>query len=321
MTDHTAPTGAASPIADLSYRNYDGPLHTRAVRWWIVALAGIRLVIRKKGFWIVFAISLLPFLVVGAILYFQSSYPMMMRGNPMANETRGQVYASQFFQAYQNQSLWLFILALMAGAGSIAADNQANALLVYLSKPLTKGDYLLGKWMGIFLVVFAAAAAPAILLYLYCLLSYVPNGFLRDEPWLFFRVLAAAAVPASIHASLMIGFSAWSKTPRMAGALYAGVYFVSQAISMMTWGITTHGDLGQGVLTRHLSIPGVIDGLAQHIYNLQIIIVTFHRHRGMERLTLEAPDLLVMLALAAGAIALGVLAARARIRAVEIVKG
>ncbi len=62
MTDDalvpTAPAdpAAASPIADLTYRTYDGPLHTRAMRWWIVALSGLRATIKQKGFWIVGAL-------------------------------------------------------------------------------------------------------------------------------------------------------------------------------------------------------------------------------------------------------------------------
>jgi len=52
-------------------------------------------------------------------------------------------------------SFSILCIALVVGAGAIAADNRSNALMVYLSKPITKGDYLLGKWMGIFLAIFS----------------------------------------------------------------------------------------------------------------------------------------------------------------------
>lgn len=311
-----------SPIADLSYRNYDGPLHARAARWWIVALAGIRQARKLKGFWAVSTVAALPFIGLGVMLYFTSGAPQMGGANPFINDTPGQKYASIFFQAFSQQQLWLFLIALMVGAGSIAADNQTNALLVYLSKPITKSDYLLGKWMGIFLIVFAVAVVPAIGLYGYCFLSYLSSGFLRDEPLLLLRLLIAAAIPAAVHASLLTGFSAWSKTPRMAGAFYAGFYFVSLTAAMAVWGILTHGNLAKGTLVRHLSVSGVIEGLGQQVYGVTLRIPEFNRHRGsMEMVTLDAPPLWAMLVVAVALVALGVAAARSRIRAVEVVRG
>src|SRR5262249_28740643 len=52
----------APPIADLSYRGYDGPLETRAFRWWIVSLAMIRLAKRRVWFWIWAVLSSLSYL-------------------------------------------------------------------------------------------------------------------------------------------------------------------------------------------------------------------------------------------------------------------
>ena len=70
----TAPAGGygGAPISDLSYRNYDGPLHSRRARWWIVALNTLRLAKAKKGFWITSAISILPYLFIVLQLYLMS---------------------------------------------------------------------------------------------------------------------------------------------------------------------------------------------------------------------------------------------------------
>jgi len=318
---HPAP--ATSPIADLSYRHYEGPLHTRALRWWIVALAGIRMARKTKGFWVVSALALLPFIGFGLLLYFFGG-PSGQTPNtiPLMGSTPGMKYAVVFYQAFENQQLWLFLITLMIGAGSIAADNQANALLLYLSKPITKSDYLLGKWMGIFLIVFAVAVLPALALYLFCLLSFASSGFLREEPLLFFRLIAASMIPAAVHASLMVGFSAWSKTGRMAGALYAGLYFVSMIVAVVVWAIRAHGKVDTGILERHLSVPGAITGLAQNVYGVVMNIPDFDQAQGVMRTAaLHAPPLWAMLLLTAGLIVLGVAAARSKIRAVEVVRG
>lgn len=313
---------AAAPIADLSYRNYDGPLHTHAARWWIVTLASLRLAVKKKGFGIAASISILPYLITLLTLYLASRSPAPA-GNLLSGGTGlGQKFAAQFFQALGFQMFFLFIITLLVGSGVIAADNQSNALMVYLSKPLTKGDYVLGKWFGVFIILFAVAAIPGTLLYLYCLLSYYSDGFLKNEPWLFFRMLLAAATPAAIHASLILGFSAWSKSPRVAGAMYAGLYFIGNIVVGATWVIRHRGNFGEGVLERHLSVEGVITGLSQSFYGVVQKLPSFNtRTNLMETISVDPPSIKVMLALAAGLIILGVGAARFRIRAVEVVKG
>ena len=310
-----------APIADLSYRTYNGPLMTRTARWWIIARSTAQLALKKRGFWFVVLLAALPYVFYGLMLYVQSRSPLGRLPEPLQLTAPGQLYSGTIYLAYNGQQfLLLFIVAMMVGPSVIAADNQANALQVYLSKPITKADYLLGKWMGIFLVVFAVGAAPAILLYLYCLISYIGEGFIRESPLLIVRLLAACAIPGIVHASLLVGISAWSKTPRMAGAIYAGFYFVSFAISQTVWGITTEGTMSEGILERHLSVTGVISGLAQNVFGVYLKNLDLRRE-GPQMITLPAPPLGAMLALAFVLCFAGILAARMRIRAVEVVRG
>jgi ABC-2 type transport system permease protein len=317
----------ASPIADLSYRGYDGPLSTRLLRWWIVALAGIRLNLKKPWFWVLALLCMLPYLVQGITLLTNMDRTLQALTGNNAPVSR---YAQAFFQAFSGQQFLLFILALLVGSSSIAADNRANALLVYLSKPVTKNDYLIGKWMGVLLPLFAVAFFPALLLYLFCLVSYTSEGFLKDDPWLIGRIALACASAGAIHASLLLGCSSWSKTPRMAGAIYASVYLISGIITGIVGTITTvvsatqghHEQAARGILISHLSIGGVITGLAQNIYHLTERSIRIDR-RAMQpvRLELAPPSFWVMLALAVAMIVVGLVATRARIRAVEVVRG
>ncbi|HLV80438.1 MAG TPA: ABC transporter permease subunit [Chthonomonadaceae bacterium] len=314
----------ASPIADLSYRGYDGPLSTRLFRWWIVALAGIRLNLKKPWFWVLAGLCLFPYLFQGITLLSNADRTLqaLMGGN--APEAR---YTQAFFNAFSGQQFLLFITALLVGASSIAADNRANALLVYLSRPITKNDYLAGKWVGVFLPVFVVAFFPALLLYLFCLVSYTSEGFWRDDPWLLGRIVLACAIAGAIHASLLLGCSSWSKTPRMAGAIYAALYLVSGIVAGIAGSITTvfsgsSEEAAREILVTHLSIGGVITGLAQNVYHLTLQSMRFNR-RAMQPVHLELapPAFWVMLGLGLAMVVVGLAATRMRIRAVEVVRG
>jgi hypothetical protein len=190
-----------------------------------------------------------------------------------------------------------------------------------LSKPLTKRDYLFGKWMGVFSTVYGAALAPAAVFYSYCLLSYSSVGFLSEEPWLIGRMLLACAIPAAIHASLLVGFSAWSKTPLIAGVIYAGVYFATQILAAMVWGITTRGKIDEGIVAQHSSVEGVIRGIEQWVFGVTRHETQFGRKFGVREFSVPPPEPAVMFAFATVLIVAGVMAARLRIRAVEVVRG
>ena len=325
------PPGYASPIADLSYRNYDGPFKPRMIRWWIVALATVRLAFKSTAYWIIFTICILRYILECGSVYITAQLQQQIT-DPTAQQMIREKFSHHFFSALcgSMNSYAILCLALVVGAGCIAADNRTNALMVYLSKPITKGDYLLGKWMGVFLSIYFATLIPALILYVFCLAGYVSAGFLKEDPWLFLRMPAACAVPAAIHASVLVGISAWSKTPRTAGAAYAGLYFISYTIAGIILGRIFY-QLAPATLDllTHSSISGAIDGLVQRAYDVKSLDIPWfgqvagqrQRGGGDGRLVNPPPALWFTLTLGFTLAALGIAAARARIRAVEVVRG
>lgn len=313
-----APMGEAQiPIADVSYRNYDGPLKAHPLRWWIIASGMLRTTLRKWWFWVPAALVLPAYFISGFLLYLRSQLPPeaadLLVHRPMSG---------LFYDAYHYSLFWIFILALLVGSGSIAGDNRANALQIYLSKPLTRLDYLAGKWAGVFLLLAGAALAPAVILYLYCLASYQSQGFLKDNPHLWLQILAACALTGALHASLLVGMSAWSRRPMLVGGLYAGLYVgVGVVTSFVQWILMRTGDSRVASTVGHLSLPGLLRGIAQHLYDTTPSF--FGMPFGGRGRTFEIgmPDLLPLALVTAALIVIGLGAALARIRAVEVVRG
>lgn len=324
MNPVTPESTAPSPIADLSYRGYDGPLRKHPARWWIVALAGMRRMFRNQWFWAMTAGAFLPYVFHGIIFYVKIiAGPVGGGGMPgMVSDANGHEYAMVFFQALSSELLWLFGIALLVGAGCIASDNRANALQVYLSKPITKLDYLLGKWMGIFLTVSVVALAPALLTYLALGAACASRGYFTKEPTLILQIVLASLLPGIMHASLLVGFSAWSSSSRVAGALYAAFYFVGEALVGILW-LVLHGRApNKGILLQHLSVGGIITGIAQNVYGITLNLSRFfHRRGSIAEITVPPPNVLIMLAIGVGICVLAIAAARWKIRAVEVVRG
>ena len=316
----SAPPQAAGRIADLTYRNYDGPLRTRTIRWWTIALSVVRRI--RSGpagnrivFLMLAGLILVSYLIAGAILYANDSLAGAAAAKSPALENR---YGIAFFHCLNFSNFILFLAALVAGAGSIADDNRSNALLVYLSKPITKTDYVLGKWVGVFVLLAVISWTPAFALYTFFAGAFWDKNFVQNDPALVLRMSAATLAPALLHASLIVGFSAWFKSARAAGAAYAAFFFLAGIVSSALGNLTADRAVsdaetaGAGSLMS-ASVGGVVNGIGVHVYNITADYLRLNNEL--------VPPLYFVLGLGALLVVLPLLAARLRIRAVEVVKG
>ena len=117
------------PIHDQSYRRYGGGKTSPGEAWTVIAKAGIRNMIRKRAFMGVLLFAWIPFVGRAVQLYGAANFPQLSILAPDAKTFRDFLGQQDFF---------VFIVTIYAGAGLIAADRRANALQIYLSKPLMR---------------------------------------------------------------------------------------------------------------------------------------------------------------------------------------
>lgn len=258
-----------NPIADLSYRNYDGPLLPPANRWWAIARMTMQMAMGKKIFWVCACFIALPYLLQMFTFYVMDTFAsglVIGAKNPLIQQI---IWKDRFLDAFSYAQLFYLLMALVVGAGAIANDNHSNALLVYLSKPCTKLDYVLGKWLGSFLLFSAVTLVPTLVFYGYCFMGYRDYGFYTEDPQLIFKVIAMSLVPGAVHASLTVGVSSLFNQGRLAGAAYAGAYFIPLFVTKAIQ-IAINVNRGQHVPTTayrlfYGSIDGIQIGLAKFI--------------------------------------------------------
>ena len=69
-----------------------------------------------------------------------------------------------FRQFLEQQEIFVFFITVYVGAGLIANDRRANALQIYLSKPLTRAEYVFGKLAILMTFLLLVTWVPAIVL-------------------------------------------------------------------------------------------------------------------------------------------------------------
>lgn len=234
----------SSPIADLTYRSYDGPLNPPSARWWVITKMMTLKAFRNRFYWLFVALSGWYYLVILTVIFITellaAQATEQLAGNgTAASQVADQiqfldrlVWKLQYMHGFSYGQLIYMVIALLVGAGAVANDNRANALLVYLSKPCTRLDYVVGKFFGVWIPVFTAMAVPTTLFFLYGLLSYRNHGFTMYA-WAYPAALGFMAMAATLHTSIMLGIGSLLKQGRIAGILYGTLYMITNIFTFM----------------------------------------------------------------------------------------
>jgi ABC-type transport system involved in multi-copper enzyme maturation permease subunit len=278
------------PIHDQSYRRYRGQKAALGRSWTVIAEAGIRNMLRRRMFLVVLVAAWIPFLVRAVQIYFAANYPQM--------SDLFQPDATTFRAFLEQQDFFVFVMTIYAGAGLIANDRRANALQIYLSKPLLRAEYIAGKAAVLFTFILLVTWLPAILLLVLQVVFRGSFEFLSNNLFLVPAITAGSLLQALLATFTMLALSSLSKSSRYVGILYAGILFFTAAIYGMMYAITGSSSVSWLSFGSNLS---------------QVVDVIFRQPPRYD--TPWQVSLIVVLAL----IALSVSVLERRVRGVEIV--
>ncbi len=211
-----------SPVHDQSYRRYQGKREPHGRGWLVIAGAGMRTVLAKKVFLGLLLLAWLPFLVRTVQIYAVTMYPQAGEVLP--------VNARMFQTFVEGQGLFAFFVTIYVGAGLIANDRRANALQVYLSKPILRIEYIAGKLAILATFLLAVTLLPAVLLVIMQVVLSGSLNLLREHPTLIPAVILASLVRVIVASVTMLALSSISRSARYVAVMYAGVIFFAEAM-------------------------------------------------------------------------------------------
>jgi ABC-2 type transport system permease protein len=236
------------PIHDLSYRHWSGEWTSHPYRWWVITRQGIGLLARKRLFLLLMVLSGLPFLVRVVMLYLATV---------LGKSGILRVDAHFFEQFLTQQNFFIIIIAVYAGAGLIATDLKANALQIYLSKPITRRDYLIGKLGVVVFFLMLPTLVPGILLFLLAVI-FESNAaaFLEQNFWVLGSIVAYSLVIIFTYATIILAFSSLTRSRRFAAINFAAVFFFSLALFGILSGIFRTTRVAWVALPLNLELAG-----------------------------------------------------------------
>jgi ABC-2 type transport system permease protein len=278
------------PIHDQSYRRYGGDRIPHGRIWLVIASAGIRTFFAKRAFLGLLLLSWMPFFVRAVQIYAAANLPQAAEFLALTPQT--------FRDFLSQQQVPVFFITVYVGSGLIANDRRANALQIYLSKPLTRAEYVFGKMAILMAFLLLVTWVPGILLLIVQALFAGSFAFVTDHLFLFPAITLLSFLQVVMVSAAMLALSSLSNSSRYVGILYAALVFFSQALFNVMRFVTG----GTGV--AWMSFEANLDQIGNAIFRLP--------------LRYETPWL-VSLLMIIGLITLSAVVLGRRVRGVEIV--
>jgi ABC-2 type transport system permease protein len=233
-----------TPIHDQSYRRYGGERLPHGRSWIVIAAAGVRGMLARRAFLGLLLAAWIPFLIRAIQIYMAANLPQASFLAP----------TPQMFRDFLGQQdVFVFFITVAAGSGLIANDRRANALQIYLSKPITRWEYIFGKLAVLLGFVLVVTWVPALLLLVVQVLFAGNFTFFRQNLYLFPAITLFSFVYSLTIAFAMLALSSLSRSSRYVAILYAAVIFLSQAIYGVLYGITRDSSVAWVSVSANLS--------------------------------------------------------------------
>jgi ABC-2 type transport system permease protein len=211
-----------------SYRRYTGDLTPAWSRFLIFPRYAYETVFKSRMFVVFYALCFaVPFVGLLLIYLRHNVSALAVLDLPVEELTRVLPIDKGFFY----RGLWFqgalsFLLVFLVGPALVSPDLRNNGLALYLSRPFSRSEYVLGKMSVLLILLSAITWLPGLLLFLFQ--AYLEGGgWLGQHLRLGFAIFVGSWVWILFLSVLALAVSAWVKWKPVARIALIVIFFVT----------------------------------------------------------------------------------------------
>lgn len=211
-------------VYEQTYRRYLGQLTPEWKRFLIIPRHAYRDVFKSKIFITFFVICFVPLLVEAVLIYLHHNVNAL--GIMQLNIKELVPVDATFFEAFVGvQFGFSFFVAVLIGPPLVSRDLRNNALPLYLCRPFSRSEYVLGKMSVLMILLSLITWIPQLLLFLF-------QSYLEGFTWFTQNLRIASAIVMSnivwilLLALISQAISALVKWRVIASGAILGLFFI-----------------------------------------------------------------------------------------------
>lgn len=197
-------------VYDRTYRRYQGPVTSQTWRFLVLPHFVFKDIFKSKLLVFFYAFCFVYPLILGVRIYLFNNVDLLEQVFPRDVLEQFQLGAESFVTFLYFQGALAFLLTVAIGPGLISRDLANNGLPLYLSRPISRAEYVLGKLSVIFILLSGITWVPGLMLF--ALQSSLDKG---DWMTRHLRVAAGMTLGAWVWILLLaviaLALSAWVK--------------------------------------------------------------------------------------------------------------
>ena len=225
-----------------AYEPYRGPLEKRWSRCLVLARYALRDLFASRFFLAAFIFCLIPVLLFGGYIFVANS-DLVRTVFSLVSRTVNLQVETRFFAIFLNiQSSLVFLLTCWAGPTLVAGDLTNGALPLFLSRPFSRAEYVVGKFAVLGILLSLLTWVPALLL-LFLEAGLGPKNWLGAHLWMIWPMVRLSLVWIALLSLVALATSAWVKWRIVAiGVIFglfvfpAGLGVVMDSVLETHWG-------------------------------------------------------------------------------------
>jgi ABC-2 type transport system permease protein len=212
-----------------TYRPYEGDLTASWSRFLVIPRYAFEELHGKRFLTIFFLASFIYPLICALTIYVQhNASALTLLGVNQGARNLISINVTFFLNLLGWQSMLALFLASFIGPGLVSPDLSNNALSLYLARPFSRVEYVIGKMSVLLILMSLMTWIPGLLCF--GLQGYLEGWqWMRDNARLATGTFFGSLIWMLLLALLALALSAWVKWKPAAGGLMFGVFFVAAA--------------------------------------------------------------------------------------------
>ena len=157
-----------------------------------------------------------------------------VKGDPQ--KARHFVWSYVLFSLFRYpQAFGMILLVGLVAPRLISFDMRSRGYLLYLSRPLTSAEYVLGKAGVLFILVFLVATVPALVIYLLGLFLSTNSWAIWDTWDIPVRILFASIILILPTSAIALALSSLTQESRYAGFAWFSIWLLGHVAYQSLW--------------------------------------------------------------------------------------